>query len=143
MNMRERIIAEARSWIGTRWHHQGRIKKNEQFHGGIDCAGLIIEVGNNLGLFSKTLIFHSYHRLPQNNLVIKECNRYFIKKPITKILPGDILVFRIMSEPQHLAILSETHSIIHAYVQSKNVVEHSFDMTWQEKLMAVYSYPGV
>ena len=64
MGIRDDIIRETRTWIGTRWQHQGRIKQNEQFHGGVDCLGLILEVGNVLNLFPDKLIYHNYNRLP-------------------------------------------------------------------------------
>jgi cell wall-associated NlpC family hydrolase len=141
--MRDRIIQEARSWLGTRWQHQGRIKKNATFHGGVDCLGLIIEVGNALNLFPEPFTYHNYNRLPHDNLLLQEYDRYAIKKSLLDILPGDILAFRIQSEPQHLALLSDCYTLINAYIHAKAVVEHVFTEVWQQKLVAVYSYPGV
>lgn len=143
MNIREQIIEEARSWIGTRWQHQGRVKRNEQFQGGVDCLGLIIGVANALNIFPKTFIFHNYNRLPHDNLLLQECDRHLIKKPIIAALPGDILVFRMTAEPQHLAILSEKNTIVHAYIQARAVVENGLGEEWLNKLVAAYTYPGV
>lgn len=143
MATREDIICEARSWVGTRWQHQGRVKKNAQFHGGVDCLGLIIGVANALDIFPQTFIFHNYNRLPHDNLLLQECDRHLIKKPVLEALPGDILAFRIQHEPQHLAILSEKQTMIHAYVQARAVVENIYNQEWQDKLVAVYSYPGI
>ena len=39
------IIATARTWLGTNFHHQGRIKNV-----GVDCIGLIIGVAAELGV---------------------------------------------------------------------------------------------
>jgi cell wall-associated NlpC family hydrolase len=44
MTMREQIVEEARKYLGVRFRHQGRTVA------GIDCAGLILNVGNDLGL---------------------------------------------------------------------------------------------
>jgi cell wall-associated NlpC family hydrolase len=143
MGIRDDIIRETRTWIGTRWQHQGRVKQNDQFHGGVDCLGLILEVGNVLNLFPDKLIYHNYNRLPHDNLLLQECDRYSIKKSLTNLLPGDILAFRISSEPQHLAILTDNNSIIHAYIQAKKVVENHLDDAWRSKLAAAYCYPGV
>lgn len=143
MVLRNEIVNEARTWLGTRWQHQGRVKKNIHFKGGVDCLGLIIGVANALNIFSNTFIFHNYNRLPHNNLLLQECDRYLIKKPILEMQPGDILAFRIQYEPQHLAILSEQQTMIHAHVQAHAVVENSLNHEWCERLVAVYSYPGV
>jgi len=143
MNIREQIIEEARSWIGTRWQHQGRVKRNEQFQGGVDCLGLILGVGNALQLFPDTLDYHNYNRLPHDNLLLKECDRYAIKKPIIAAMPGDILVFRMTAEPQHLALFTDKNTIVHAYIQAHAVVENSLGEEWMNKLVAAYSYPGV
>lgn len=42
---RVEIVAMARSWLGTPWIHQGRLKSV-----GVDCGGLIIGVGKETGL---------------------------------------------------------------------------------------------
>ena len=38
------IVAAARSWLGVPWRHQGRTRQ------GVDCAGLVVLVGRELGL---------------------------------------------------------------------------------------------
>ena len=43
----EKIIAEAHSWLGTKFKHQGRIKKTDNDSGGCDCLGLIIGLDLN------------------------------------------------------------------------------------------------
>lgn len=143
MATRDDIINEARLWVGTRWQHQGRVRKNDKFHGGVDCLGLILEVGNKLDLFPDQFKYHNYNRLPHDNLLLQECERYAIKKPLTDLLPGDILAFRIQYEPQHLALLTHDNTIIHAYVQARCVAENSLNEEWKSKLVAVFSYPGL
>ena len=39
MNQRQRVVAEAETWLRTPYHHMGRIKG-----GGIDCPTLLAEV---------------------------------------------------------------------------------------------------
>lgn len=46
----EQIVAQARTWLGTKYHHQGRLKKSAKGPGGCDCLGLIIGVIDELGL---------------------------------------------------------------------------------------------
>jgi cell wall-associated NlpC family hydrolase len=45
MNTRDDIVRQARTWIGTPFHHQARLKSK-----GCDCLGLIVGVVDELGL---------------------------------------------------------------------------------------------
>jgi hypothetical protein len=51
MNME--IVACARGWLGTRFHHQGRVKKTATHAGGVDCLGLLIGIASELNLKGK------------------------------------------------------------------------------------------
>jgi hypothetical protein len=53
----EQILAAARSWLGTPWRHQGRLKGVA-----VDCGGLIIGVGKELGLLDFDI--RAYGRIP-------------------------------------------------------------------------------
>lgn len=52
--MRKKIISEAKTWLGTDFHHQRRVKISINHCGGCDCIGLIIGVATALNLRSKT-----------------------------------------------------------------------------------------
>lgn len=56
----ETIIKTARTWLGTKFHHQGRIKRSKQNLGGCDCVGLIIGIGNELGIKSHNKNLNEY-----------------------------------------------------------------------------------
>jgi cell wall-associated NlpC family hydrolase len=51
------IVAAARSWLGTPWRHQGRLKGIA-----VDCGGLIIGVGRELRLLDFGT--RAYGRIP-------------------------------------------------------------------------------
>ena len=55
--IRQQITKEARSWIGTPYQHQSRVKGV-----GVDCAMFIAEVGNNLGLLDPSKIVPNYSK---------------------------------------------------------------------------------
>jgi hypothetical protein len=46
----ETFLTEAKSWLGTQYHHQGRLKKSDTHKGGVDCIGLVIGICANLGM---------------------------------------------------------------------------------------------
>ena len=45
---RAAVVAEARSWIGTPYHHAADVKRH-----GVDCAMLLVRVYADVGLISK------------------------------------------------------------------------------------------
>jgi hypothetical protein len=47
-DQRERVVAEARTWIRTPYHHMGRVKG-----AGADCYTFLLEVFQKIGLFSE------------------------------------------------------------------------------------------
>ncbi len=47
------IAQQARSWLGTRFHHQGRLKHNANDAGGCDCLGLLVGVAEELQLHAE------------------------------------------------------------------------------------------
>jgi len=49
--LRHDIVNEAITWLNTPYQHQGRIKANTTFKGGVDCGGLIIAIGNAFKLW--------------------------------------------------------------------------------------------
>ena len=46
---REKLVAEALSWLGTPYHHAGRVKG-----GGVDCGMLNLQAFINVGLIADT-----------------------------------------------------------------------------------------
>lgn len=140
---RQDVVAQARSWLGTPYQHQARCKG-----AGVDCAGLIIGVAHALGasLFDTT----AYGRQPLGAklLEILQANA----RPAGHAwLPGQIVLMRFASEPQHLGILApsvpgawlDQLHLIHAYGHSGRVVEHRLSSLWQHRVLARFEFPGV
>lgn len=140
MTARDQVVACARTWIGTRFHHQGRVKNV-----GCDCAGLVIGVAQELGLSDFDVT--GYARLPDGEYLKALCDKHLSRIPLNAIQPGDVLLMKFAEHPQHLAIVADyAHggdSIIHAYAPSKKVVETRLDTTWWLRVVAAYRIPGV
>lgn len=145
---RSQIIIEARSWIGTRFHHQGRIKKTENSKGGCDCIGLIIGVASNLDIKCKGRPLVSfdrtnYSRIPDGESLKNSLDYCLSPINIDSIQLADILLMRINKEPQHVAFVGVNDegglSLIHCYMQARGVVEHALDGYWKQKIVAAYS----
>lgn len=143
------IVAAARGWLGTRFHHQGRIKRTQAHRGGVDCLGLLIGVARELnfrlpdGSPAIELDQTDYTHYPDTAYLQAQLLRALVPIPMEGITPGNILLLRIDNAPQHLAIVSNMHDglgIIHAYAPARSVVEHPFDRWWQERVQAAFRH---
>jgi NlpC/P60 family putative phage cell wall peptidase len=143
---RDAVVAEARSWIGTRWQHQ-------QYTKGVatDCIGLIGGVALALGLpggaeWRDTPAFHNYGRAPDPQLLIAGCDLLMDRIPIADVQVADVLLFRFRHDPQHFALVSQVSPlyIIHAYAQARRVTENRVDaVTGRMRQVAAYRLRGV
>ncbi len=151
---RDRIVEEARSWMGTAFHHQGRVKKTEKHKGGCDCIGLIIEVARALKIMGKDgrLLAEAdvsgYGRLPDGQRLYRQLQQHLEEIPLRAVQPADVMLFCFDQNPQHVGLVSaygeEGHfGLIHCYLQVRKVVEHRLDAVWQEKYVAAFRFPGI
>lgn len=138
MTIRDAIVAAARSYIGCRYHHQGRNRA------GIDCAGLVVAVARDVGLSAADM--SGYARIPDGKALKAHLDGQAKQVPISQRQPGDILLMKFeRGLPQHLAIVTD-YGMIHAYAGTRKtgeVVEHRIDDMWATRILAVYQYPGV
>jgi cell wall-associated NlpC family hydrolase len=131
------VVAAARQYLGTRWHHQGRNTA------GLDCIGLVIVVAHDLGLSEYDIC--GYSRVPDGRTLRATMERQLLQVSRDP-QPGDILLFTFARVPLHTAIVTDTPSglgMIHAYANVRKVVEHRLDDLWRSRIAGVYTYPGV
>ena len=143
--MSKEIINEAFSWIGTKFKHQGRVKKSQFDLGGCDCLVLVMGIAKNLSIkalndqylidFDK----NSYPKLITSNILYQEFKA--LLKESNKIFPGDLLILEINKWPQHLAIVVKVEPdivIIHSYVQARKVVLQYLPKNW--RIFAAFNF---
>lgn len=143
--IRDRIVEEARTWIGTRWRHQGRSRR------GIDCGGLILRVGWSLGLIPLDQDYRAYGRQPDGFSLTAVCRTILEERPTTELLPGNIILLRDVVEgwPTHMGILASRDggglNLIHSWVQLpiQRVTENRLSDAWRANIVGAYSYRGV
>jgi NlpC/P60 family putative phage cell wall peptidase len=134
--MRDAIVTEARKWLGTPYHHQGRV-----LGAGVDCLGLVAEVAKALGLCDHDA--HDYGRVPEGDRLIAELREHAGREiRAADAQPGDILLFRFLRQPRHVAIKTGI-GMIHAYAQAGKVVEHRLDDRWMKQCVCAFEFPGV
>jgi NlpC/P60 family putative phage cell wall peptidase len=147
MATRQQVVDEARTWMGTRWIHQGRLKGV-----GVDCINLVVGTALNLGLITQEQLdnFHNpeyanYGRSPNGVLLLEGCNYFLDPIPFSQVRKGDILIFKFVEEPQHFGIVTESNPIyiIHAFAHARKVVEHRLDDVWKNRIVACFRFKTI
>lgn len=141
----KQIVAQARTWLKTPFHHQGRLK-----HKGVDCIGLIVGVMKELELSDDTgkLLYsydvNGYSVTPDGYTLKATLDKHFNVIPIDEIALADILLFRFNKNPQHVAFVTDRADgaigILHCYSTSHYVVEHILDKSWRRLIVAAYRF---
>jgi NlpC/P60 family putative phage cell wall peptidase len=142
MSTRERVIAEARRWIGTPYRHQASLRSV-----GCDCLGLVRGVW-------RALYGDEPERTPAYAPDWAEANgeerlagsarRCLVEIEPADAAPGDLLLFRWRPHlpAKHAAILSAPDRMIHAY-DGAAVAEVRFAPFWRRRLAFAFSFPDV
>lgn len=110
--MQNLIIATARGYLGTRFHHQGRIGKTGSKGGGIDCLGLLVCVARDLDLHGKNgerladFDARDYPHQPDTVALRQKLESLLYPIHTTGIAPGDIALFNVEGSPQHMGIIT-------------------------------------
>lgn len=148
MVSRAAIVAEARSWARTPFHHQGNTRA------GCDCVGLVRGVAAAVGVQHPALcpeafaaLFGGYSRVPSGNSLRDALDSALQPIDPQQAADGDVLLMTFMASPHHVGFRA-THpyggpSIIHAYQTVGMVTEHALDAKWQRRLVGAYRLPGV
>jgi NlpC/P60 family putative phage cell wall peptidase len=120
MTERDKVVAVARTWLGTPYHHAARVKG-----AGTDCGMSLIAIFAESGMI-EDFTPDSYpqdwmnHRSQERYLSTVETYAAKVNRPA---LPGDIALFRFGRCISHGAIVTEWPRIIHAYKPAGCVVE--------------------
>jgi len=135
------VVAAARAQLGAPWMHQARLPGIA-----LDCAGLVVAVAEEVGIAA--LDQRGYGRRPSNGLLESALDGQPCLARISpaEMQPGDVLLMRVVRDPQHLAIFAghnpvcESETIIHAEIGAGKVCEHRLDDSWRSRIVRVYRF---
>ncbi len=127
------VIAAARSYLGVPFRHQGRSRT------GLDCVGLPIVVGRELGFFDAKFDVLNYGRLPSGELM-QRVQQHCRRLPVA--VPGSMLVVAWTKSAAHVAICTG-ETMIHAYESVGRVVEHGYRGRWVRLTHSAWALPVV
>lgn len=128
---RHAVIDQARQWIGTPWHHQGR-KRGV----GVDCVGLIVGALAEMGVYVPDYTW--YRRAPEGDALLQAVHSRFAK--CESVEPGSLLVFfmRKRAVAQHIGLLTFDGTIVHANSAAGRVCEQPYGKEWQRRTLAAF-----
>ena len=137
------IVAEARTWIGTPYRHQGSLKGI-----GCDCLGLVRGVWRALlGAEPETAPPYAsdWAEASGRETLAEAAARHLLAldDPST-FAPGDVLLFRYRERyvAKHAAIVTAPDLMVHAH-DGAAVTEVSITPWWRRRLAYAFRFPGV
>ncbi|MGC2695021.1 MAG: hypothetical protein WA738_04445 [Candidatus Angelobacter sp.] len=111
---RAKIVRAAREWLGTPYHHHGRVKL-----AGTDCAMFPLAVYQECGVlpldYQPPEYSIQWHLHKSEELYLKAIDR-FVREIAGPPQPADFLVFRFGRTYSHGAIVVGWPTIIHSYI---------------------------
>lgn len=120
MSPREAVVAQARTWLGTPYHHHGRIKG-----AGVDCAMLLAEVFQRCGIVERVdpgNYPHDWHQHESRELFEEWLLRYAQPLPADQAPQlGDVGLWRYGKARSHAGIVVDCEPggvsvVVHAYI---------------------------
>lgn len=132
---RDMFVAELRTWLGTPFKMQGRLKGV-----GVDCAGLLICTAQALGL---TEFDMTEYKRPRFNMLREGCDANMDRITLPEADAADVLLFRWGSHTTHLMVMTSKTSVVHALATVGRVVEGKLDDRVMPYLDGVYHIRGV
>jgi len=140
--IRDAVIAEARAWIGTPYHHQAALKGV-----GCDCLGLVRGVWRAIyGADPEQPPAYSrdWAETLRRETLAEAASRHMLAVPLDAVKPGDLLLFAISADApaKHCAILTSPGRMVHA-IESHPVAEVSLVAWWRARLRFAFCFPAI
>ncbi|MFC3075852.1 NlpC/P60 family protein [Shinella pollutisoli] len=136
-----RIVAIARTFVGTPYRHQGSLKGV-----GCDCLGLVRGVWREL-YGREPEVPRPYapdwaERAGEERLLLAAARHCGAALPVSELQAGDLVIFRWQAgaAAKHAGIAAPGGRFIHAYEQAA-VVESPLTPSWRRRIAGVFRFP--
>lgn len=136
------IVAAARSFVRTRFVHQGRLPGE-----GLDCLGVAVCAAARCGVALRDE--RTYGRAPRPAHLLAELDAQLDRVEASDAAPGDVAVFWVENKerPRHVGVLFRMDDgglgVVHALAMEGEVREHRLAGYWAARLTRVYRLRGV
>lgn len=135
-DLADRIVTEARGWLGVPWRHQGRSR------GGVDCVGLLVAVARALDLPHHDST--AYSRRPEGHGFVQHFRDHLTSISIPDAQPGDVLLFAEPAYPCHCGLRTTLRGVphlLHAHALRRRVIEEPYAGEWPDKARFAFRFP--
>lgn len=134
------IVAEARTWLGTPYRHQGSRKGI-----GCDCLGLVRGVWRALyGEEPEAVPAYTadWAEAGGEETMLEAARRHCREIAIADAQAGDILVFRWRDgvAAKHCGIVTGPETMIHAYDAAGKVCEGNLAEAWRRRVAGAFGW---
>jgi NlpC/P60 family putative phage cell wall peptidase len=139
---RDDIVAEARRWLGTPYHHQASLCLV-----GADCLGLVRGVWRALhGADAEAVPAYSrdWAEASGAETMLAAARRHLREIDRAVATRGDVVIFRYRARAvaKHVGILTDSTRMIHA-IEGAAVSEVPLGTWWRRHMAAAFSFPGI
>ena len=134
------VIACARGWLGTPYHHQASMKG-----AGCDCLGLVRGIWRELyGSEPQDIPAYSpdWGEVGIQETLLEAGQRYFRPAALDPPGLGCVIIFRVRANAiaKHAGLYSGQGRMIHAQ-EGAGVVEVPYSGWWQRRAVAAFGFP--
>ena len=136
----DRVVAVARSWLGTPYHDQASLRGV-----GCDCLGLARGVWRDL-VGNEPFPIPPYSRdwgeTGPREVLADGARHMMAEIALADLGPGALILFRMNPRAiaKHVGILTTTDSFIHSY-ERLGVVEEVLTPTWRRRIAFAFLFP--
>lgn len=123
------LIAAARSYVGTPFHHLARLPGV-----GLDCIGVIVCAAKACGFAHRD---EAAYPLRSNGQLRINLDEQLVRVPVA--VAGDVLLMSLGDDEHHVALYTGT-TIIHAYAVVRRCVEQPMADIWWPKVRGIYRF---
>lgn len=139
---RRQIVAAARCWIGTPYHHQASLIRI-----GCDCLGLV------RGVWREVIGSEPEEATPYGvdwaetshaEKLQQALERHFNLVELRDYREGDVLLFRFREHlpATHLGVATTATHMVHSH-SGAGVAETAIGAHWRRRLVAAFAFPDV
>ena len=135
------VVAEALSWLGTPYRHQG-VRKGV----GCDCLGLVLGVWRAVYGVEPELpgpYAPDWAEAGGGERLLTAVRRHFPEKPVGDMAAGDLLLFRWRPHlpAKHAGIVVGQNLFVHAY-EGTAVSLSALAPQWRRRIAGVFGFPA-
>jgi NlpC/P60 family putative phage cell wall peptidase len=140
---REDIVARARAWIGTPYHHHQASCRQA----GADCLGLVRGVWREIYDDDAELppaYSQDWAETSGIETLLDAANRHLRPVAVDKTAAGDVVVFRLRAGvvAKHTAIMTGPDRFVHA-MEGGPACEVALMPWWRRRIAGAFAFPGV